>query len=485
MKKAKLFFENFLVYGFGGIISKVIPLIMVPVITRLMPDSTYFGISDMSYTIISFASAIAIMGMYDAMYRMFFEKEDDTYKRAVCSTTVVFTIEVSFVVSIILIIIKDFLSSFFFGDVKYSSLIYICAVATFTSATNAIVAAPTRMMNKRKVFLITNTVSPILSYAISIPLILQGHYLIALPVASLISGLSMEIIFIILNRSWFVPIIFDKELLISLLKIAIPVMPGFLVYWVFNSSDKVIITNLMSVADVGIYSVGSKLGHASQLIYTAFAGGWQYFAFSTMKEDGQVKTNSNIFEYLGALSFVSTMFICALSYGLYQVLFVGDYQKGYIIAPYLFLAPLLQMLFQVASSQFLVVKKSWPVMPILLTGAVVNVILNFSLIPIIGIEGASIATLIGYIITDIVCCCVLYRMKLMVLSGRFFYITAIMAAFFVVWRAVACSNILLGLFLAVIGSGMVVMFYIPELKMIVSKLKAIKNRRDSGIDGEV
>jgi len=30
------------------------------------------------------------------------------------------------------------------------------------------------------------------------------------------------------------------------------------------------------------------------LIYTAFAGGWQYFAFSTMKEDDQVQSNSNI-----------------------------------------------------------------------------------------------------------------------------------------------------------------------------------------------
>lgn len=479
MNKAKLFLENFLVYGVGGVISKVIPLIMVPIITRLMPDSTYFGISDMSSTIISFASAIAMMGMYDAMYRMFFEKEEDNYRRTVCSTTVVFTIAASFVVSIILILLKDFLAVFFLGNVKYNGLIYICAAVTFTSATNAVVAAPTRMMNKRKVFLVTNTISPILSYAISIPLILQGHYLIALPVAALISGLSMEIVFIILNHSWFVPVTLDKKLLISLLKIAVPVMPGFLIYWVFNSSDKVMIANLASVADVGIYSVGAKLGHASQLIYTAFAGGWQYFAFSTMKEDGQVKSNSNIFEYLGAVSFVSTMFICALSYGIYQVLFEGDYQKGYIIAPYLFLAPLLQMLFQVASNQFLVVKKSWPVMPILSAGAVVNVILNFTLIPIIGIEGAGIATLIGYIVADILCCYVLRRMKLMVISGRFYCVAAIMAAFFIVWRFMAHDRVLLGLLMAVLGSGMVICFYRSELEIIVRFLiRHSKQRED-------
>ena len=56
------------------------------------------------------------------------------------------------------------------------------------------------------------------------------------------------------------------------------------------------ITNMIGIGAAGIYSVGSKLGHASQLIYTAFAGGWQYFAFSTMKEKEQVKSNSLIFE---------------------------------------------------------------------------------------------------------------------------------------------------------------------------------------------
>lgn len=79
--KLKLFTENFLVYGVGGIISKIIPLIMVPIVTRLMPDSSYYGISDLSNTLVSLASSLVVMGMYDAMYRLFFEKDEDEYKK--------------------------------------------------------------------------------------------------------------------------------------------------------------------------------------------------------------------------------------------------------------------------------------------------------------------------------------------------------------------------------------------------------------------
>ena len=63
MEKFKLFISNFLIYGFGSIISSVIPLIMLPVITRLMPDSFYYGLSDISNTIVQFGTALAVMGM--------------------------------------------------------------------------------------------------------------------------------------------------------------------------------------------------------------------------------------------------------------------------------------------------------------------------------------------------------------------------------------------------------------------------------------
>ena len=52
MNKVKLFLENFLVYGLGGIVSKMIPLLMLPIVTRIMPDTSYFGISDMCGTVI-------------------------------------------------------------------------------------------------------------------------------------------------------------------------------------------------------------------------------------------------------------------------------------------------------------------------------------------------------------------------------------------------------------------------------------------------
>ena len=461
-------------YGLGGIISKIVPLIMVPIVTRIMPTTDYFGLSDLSNTVVQFASAFAVMGMYDAMYRMFFEKEDDEAKKDVCSTALVFTVAMSVLVFIILLIFKKQIADYFFSDAKYAYIVYISAIATLVGATNCIISAPTRMQNKRKIFLVTNTVSPVLSYSISIPMLLAGYYTIALPLAAVVAGVTMEITFGVLNHQWFNPKRFSLDLLKKLLIIAVPLFPNFLIYWVFNACDKVMITNIIGIGAMGVYSVGSKLGHASQLIYSAFAGGWQFFAFSTMKENNQVRSNSLVFEYLGTISFVATAFVCAWSYVLFEVFFSEQYLSGYIVAPYLFLAPLLQMLFQVACNQFLVIKKTWPNMLILSAGAVVNIFLNYTLIPAIGIEGAAIATLLGYVVSDIVCVIVLCKMKLMVVSRKFIVSCMAMVVFLVVWRLMCSSNIVAGTFGAVVLTGIYLALYRQELRGL---FKGMKNRK--------
>lgn len=477
MKKLRLFIENFLVYGVGGIVGKAVHFIMVPIVTRLMPDSTYYGTSDLCNIIISLGRTLAVMGMYDAMYRMFFEKEDEEFKKEICSTTFFFTMAVSCMVAFIVILWKGQLAEFILGDVSLNNLIFIVAIAIAVGATNNIVSAPTRMQNKRKVYLIMNTVSPVLAYSIAIPLLLKGFYMMALPLASLIAGLTTEVAFYILNKKWFK---FGKvrwTYLKNMLFFAFPLVFESIVYWVFSSCDRIMISNIMGVGANGIYAVGSKLGYASQLIYSAFAGGWQYFAFSTMKEKNQVHSNSKIFEYLGIISFVSSMFIFAFSKFIYEILFEGEYVEGYIVAPYLYLAPLLLMLYQTAGNQLLVIKKTWPSMLIISGGAVVNIGLNLYLIPKMGIEGAAIATLLGYIVAVTVCVIVLYHMKLIILSKRFVISVGIVVTYILMWRLVTVNNVILSVMLATVASFMCVFLYKKDLRQFMLMLGGTgKNR---------
>lgn len=480
MRKLRLFLENFIIYGFGGIINKLIPLIMIPIITRLMPDKTCFGISDMANTIVSFGAAVAVMGMYDAMYRMFFEKEDGDYKKKVCSTTVVFVYVTAVITGLLVFLFRNPLSRYFLGSTECAFIIYYVAFNVVTDTVNTIIASPTRMQNHRKTYLATNIIGPLVSYAMSIVLLKQGHYYTAMPLGLLCSSLTIHVIYLIINRKWFDIRLFDPALLKAMLPIGLPMAVNVLTYWVFHSCDRLMITNLMDVGEAGVYAIGSKLGHASQLVYTAFAAGWQYFAFSTMKEDDQVESNSAVFEYLGAISFAITMFVCALSYPVFDLLFTDEYLPGYIVAPYLFIAPLLLMLFQVIANQFLVIKKTWPNMIILIIGAASNVLFNYILIPRMGIEGAALGTLTGYMVSLVIASAVLIKMKLLVIKGRFYVSCLAMAAVMMMWRLFARDRVGVSLLFAVAGALVVVVLYLKDLKGFLDMLRMAKREEKNG-----
>lgn len=473
MEKFKLFIDNVFIYGFGSIIGKIIPFIMLPIITRLMPDSSYYGLNDLSTTLVSIGQAIAVFGMYDAMFRLFFDREERKYQKEVCSTTLAFTLFTSVVVFILVIVFNKKLTYIVFSDIQYRYLVYLAAFSILVGATNNIVATPTKIQNESKIFVMVNTISPVIAYAIAIPLLLSGYYSFALQLSGLIASIMIEIFFVFRNKQWFSLRYINFRYIVPLLKIAAPLMPGFIIYWIYNSSDKLMIQYFIGTQAVGIYAVGSKLGQISNFIYTAFTGGWLYYSFSTMKEENQVENNSKIFEYLGIISFASSIVICAFSYIVYRFVFPNEYLQGFKVAPYLFLAPLLQMLFQVAANQFIIMKKSWPNVLILFFGAIINVISNLFLIPHIGIEGAAVGTLIGYFFADIICICVLTIIKKMKVSGKFIFLAAMTAFYFFIWGVILYRRIMVGIIIATLLIGLYSCLYRKEINQCFIMMRII------------
>lgn len=470
MSRTKLFLNNFLVYGLGSVISKIIPIIMLPIITSLMTDTQFMGINDMVNLVVSFAGAIALMGMYDAMFRMFFENQDEEYKKQICSTTLFFVIVSSIIICLIMIIFKNNILNMVINDTAYGFLFFIIIFNTFLSSIERIVMAPTRMQNKKIIFLITNTITPILSYSISIPLLLKGDYIYALPLAALTSTVIMTIVFFVINRKWFNFRLIRFKYIKVLIKLGAPLMPTFLMYWLCSSLDRIMIKSMIGLGALGIYSVSSKIAHISQLIYTAFAQGWQYFAFSTMDDKDQKQLISKISEYLLILSIVSTVGITLFSKVIFNILAKGNYNEGYLILPYLFLSPLLLMVFQTMGSQFLIIKKTYPV-PMLLIGAVcANAICNYLFIPVLGIEGAAIATVIGYLVAFLLCYLICVKKGLLIKNSRMMNSTIIFIGYYVIWRFIGINNLVISYILSIAVLCIYLILYKEEIKFMKEKL---------------
>jgi len=472
LSRAKLFIENFIAYGFINVLNKIVPLLLLPVVTRLLPDTSAFGIFDMFSVIVGFATPLAILGLYDAMFREYFEKDDQQYKYDVTTTTQRIILASSTVLTIILILFNSLFSKLFFGTQEHKDIIVYSAIAVIFSANLTPIQAPTRMLNRRKVFVISGLVGSVGNYLIAILLISLGYSYYALIYASIFINIIMVLFFWIQNKQFFLRGKFDKKIAKELFKIGLPLVPTFVIYWVYNSMDRIMITNFLGTSELGIYAIGSKVAHISQLIYMAFAGGWQYFAFSTMKDGDQVDLTSRVFEYLGIISFAFFLLILPFNQLIFNLFFEGDYTKGSIVFPYLFLSPLLLMLFQTAGNQFLVVKKSYLSTLSLSIGAGLNVLLNYFLIPRIGIVGASMATLIGYVTSVIIVVLITQKMKLFKIKFRF-----IIVSIFVVVDLIIFQNSIFNIYIVnLILIFFTIIMYINEVKILFLKVKR-KNKK--------
>lgn len=471
MGRFKLFLENFFAYGTINVINKIIPIIMLPIITRLLPNTEDFGRFDLYNMIINFGSSFALLGLYDAMFREYFEKEDILYKKKVTSTTLRIVLISTITIFLILFIFRKIFSEIFFGNIDNEFTIVMAAVGVFFVTIQNIFSAPTRMNNKRTLYIISGLLSAAIYYFLAILLVVNGLEYKGLIYGNIISSIAIVCFFFFINKKSFDLKLFEKNIAKELLKIGIPLMPVFIVYWAFNSVDKIMIARILDVSQVGVYSIGARVASVSQFIYMAFSGGWSFFLFSTMKEKDHVEMNSVIFEYLAIFSYVSFLMVTPISKFMFNILFSNSYVDGYIVFPYLFLAPLLLMLVQIVSSQFLIIKKSIYSTLSLIIGVLSNIVLNYFLIKIFGIEGCALSTLFGYIVALIIVTIVAKKKKLLFLNKRFLLISILLLITIIIYFFKVYNVFLIIYFVCFLA---IFVNYYQDFKRLFNRIRGMK-----------
>ena len=151
------------------VINKVIPFFMLPIYTMLLPDTSSFGISDMYIVIVNFGINLSLLGIYDAMFREYFEKKDDeAYKLKVTSTALILVKSSSLFFSLLIILFSSFLSQLIFKTSEYYLVFIMAGISIFVEANKVIISAPTRMKNQNKAFVTIGVANSIFNTVLTV-----------------------------------------------------------------------------------------------------------------------------------------------------------------------------------------------------------------------------------------------------------------------------------------------------------------------------
>ncbi len=195
---------------------------------------------------------------------------------------------------------------------------------------------------------------------------------------------------------------FKKDLGISMMKFSVPLIPTT-VMWTFTGfSDQIFIGNMCSEKSAGIYSAATKIPNLLSMVSTIFFQAWNISAITENESKGRNEFYEKVYSAYESILFIGSAGLILLIKPISAILInyqtFPEYSKAYLYAPVLIIASVFTCLDQFLSGIYSATKHTINSLVTVTVACVANIILNTYLIPIWGIQGASIATFLSYFI---------------------------------------------------------------------------------------
>ena len=193
----------------------------------------------------------------------------------------------------------------------------------------------------------------------------------------------------------------NKKLLVSMSKYSIVLIPNSFMWWIMNSSDRIMVSSMVGIAANGIYAVSYKIPTLVSTLTSIFNQAWSY---SAIREDGACDEelyNNRIFKMLIGIVMLVGIGILTFVKPFLSIYVSEEFFSAWKYTPFLIIGYVYLTLGSFMATSYTVHKDSFGYLFSGMFGAVFNIVLNFALIPLIDVYGAAIATCISFFLVFI------------------------------------------------------------------------------------
>lgn len=408
IRKIKELTKDTFIYGISTIVGRFLGFLLVPFYTNVHSITEEdFGIYSNIYAYMALFVIIFIYGM-DAAFMKYSSLANEDEKKDNFSTPFLFVTITSVILSLILFIGQGAFIPLMEITEKYKNIYYYFIAVLFLDAVALIPFASLRLKRKAGQFTFIKLVNIILNLSLNLYLILGLKMGIeAIFISNLVASLfSLFALFpeILSNFKFRI----DKVIVKKMLKFAIPYLPGSIAAMAVQVIDRPIVLAMTDAKTLGIYQANYKLGIFMMLFVSMFQYAWQPFFLNNAKEENAKQLFSKILTlFLLAASviwIILTLFVSDFaSWEIYhgKTIIGQKYLSGLYIVPAVLLGYLFHGLYVNFTAGIYIEEKTKYFPLVTGFGAVVNIVVNIILIPVMGILGAALATLFAYMAMSI------------------------------------------------------------------------------------
>lgn len=390
--RGKKFLKDFGIYAIGNLGSKLITFLMIPLYTYFVEKPSDYGYFDLCLQLCMLLTPVITLQLRDGAFRFLLETQDNE-KRIKIISFVYSTLGIS-----ILSTIAIGLTIALFTHIAYlwSTIALLVVMAIYE-----VLAHVMRGLGNNKAFIAFGLIASfgigLLSFIFVawLKMGILGIFLANI-IARIIAVAIVEFKMKTFSKYFNLRIDY-KDISKLMLKYSLPLIPVTLCWWLTTTSDRFFIKYFLGLELTGLYAVAIRFGSFIHTFSNIFFQTWQENAIQQYNSPDRDAFFSKIFNY----------YIYILSFILIAFTFFIKICFGWIVGPnyqssfeYVYLVNLSTIIFAIAAYfelPYQCAKDTKRAIPSIILTAIVNVVLNLILIPIIQVYGVIITAILSYL----------------------------------------------------------------------------------------
>jgi O-antigen/teichoic acid export membrane protein len=383
------------IYGLGSIVARVLGVLLLPLYTRYLSPSDY-GLIETLVALAAVLTALVAQGMKSAFFRFYFDSAEPERRHLVVRTAFWYVMAASTVVSLLGIVLAPEVSWLLFGTHDHGNLVIAAFIGLWAALNYEQMTSLFRVEQRSTAYVAATLANVAITIAATILLVVVFH---KGPLGVLVGNFTGTLIVyaaLLAYSRRALGMQFDRKLYRAMNRFGLPLVPSAVALWLTNFSDRFFLIKLADAHEVGLYSIGVRVASAIVLLLTAFRLAWPAFAYSIDDDREARRTYSFVLTYV--------VFVCcwlALALGLLAPWILRlittrpFYPAQNVVAPLAFGVAAFAgyVVVQIGTGRARRTRANWVVTGV---AAVLNVVLNLTLIPPYGRMGAAIATVASY-----------------------------------------------------------------------------------------
>lgn len=389
--------KHSVIFGLGRLMSRVVGLILIPIYTRFISPSEY-GILAIILMVGSMVVISLEMGLNTAVFRYYFKFTEEKKRILVISNVFFYILVLGMVITAILIFASESISSLFLKTPYYAPYFVLMLVTMYLRVLKNVPLAVLRAREKSIIYSMLSILDLIAGIVLNIyfVVILKRGVMGILEAGFIVGVITTPLFLIFIRRDIYLHI--SRNLLAKLLKFGLPLVPANMAILVLTLSGRYFLTVFSSLKQVGLYALGQKLGLIiSILLVQPFQLIWPTMMYSVSGEKHANVYYSRILTYFLIIIGGVALILSAFSKEFTALIASPDYLRAYKVIPFIAFSYVAYGTYFIVSVGINLKEKTYYLPWIVGSTAVLNLILNYILIPQFGMMGAALSSFISYI----------------------------------------------------------------------------------------